>query len=196
VFPAGFPQPIDLSKHTAKLPVRIVPFRADHGNDVPNAMGVVIELMNKSKVALRIGYTGDTAFFEGLPEQLKNCDVVIVHISQPSREELEDAAKLKVDHLGYRGAIRLLDGCEPKLALVGEFWAGYADLRIDLVKGLRLRSKCKNILPAGLGMHLRLPSLEVECTQCGKPTPFSSLQVAPPADAFGALSYLCPECRL
>jgi tetratricopeptide (TPR) repeat protein/ribonuclease BN (tRNA processing enzyme) len=195
VLACGFPQPIDLRIHPAKIPARVIPFKVSHGNDVPHAMGVVVELINeKSKPAVRIGYTGDTAYFEDLYKHLADCDIVIAHISQPSIEELQDASKLKEVHLGYRGTARLLQDCKPKLALIGEFWAGFTDLRISLVKGLRQRSGVNAILPAGLGMHLRLPSLDIECTECAKPTPFSEIKVAPPPDNFGSLAYLCADC--
>jgi Tfp pilus assembly protein PilF/ribonuclease BN (tRNA processing enzyme) len=194
---SGYPQPFDLSIHPAKVPIRITPFKVDHGKDVSHAMGMVVELLDKKrKPALRIGYTADTAYFEGLHEHLGKCDILIAHISQPSIEELKDASKLKEVHLGYRGTARLLEECKPTLALIGEFWAGFTDLRIPLVKGLRLRSGVNAVLPAGLAMHVRLPSLEIECTECTKPTPFSSVKIAPPTDNFGNLAYLCPSCMI
>lgn len=141
-------------------------------------MGMVVELLNaKGKPALRIGYTADTAYFEDLQKHLADCDTLIAHISQPSIEELTDASKLKEVHLGYRGTARLLKECNPKLAIIGEFWAGYTDLRISLVKGLRQRSGIQAVLPAGLATHLRLPLLDIECTECGKPTAFSAIKI-------------------
>jgi ribonuclease BN (tRNA processing enzyme) len=197
VFPSGYPQPIDLAVHHAKLPIRITPFKVNHGSDVPHAMGMVVELLdNTGKIVLRIGYTADTAYFQDLHKHLSNCDILIAHISQPSMDELTDASKLKEVHLGYRGTARLLKECNPKLALIGEFWAGFTDLRIALVKGLREQSTVKAILPTGLAMHLKLPSLEIECTECGRPTPFDQVKVAPPTDNFGSLAYLCPKCLL
>ena len=195
VFTSGFPQPINLARHAAKIPVRVTPFNVNHTSDVPHAMGMLVELLDeKGEPVLRIGYTADTAYSEDLHENLADCDILIAHISQPSIEELRDASKLGKDHLGYRGTARLLKECNPKLALIGEFWAGFTDLRISLVKGLRQRSGLNAISPAGLAMHIRLPSLEIECTECKKPTPFSAIIVAPPTDNFGSLAYLCPNC--
>lgn len=197
VMSSGFPLPFDLRKHEAKVPVRIIPFNVKHGNDVPHAMGMVVELLNNDrKTALRIGYTADTAYFPELHQRLLDCDVLIAHISQPSIEELRDASKLKEAHLGYRGTARLLKECNPKLALIGEFWAGFTDLRIPLVKGLRRLSGVNTVLPAGLAMHLRLPSLKIECTECKNPTLYSEIKVAPPPDNFGSLAYLCPDCMI
>jgi tetratricopeptide (TPR) repeat protein/ribonuclease BN (tRNA processing enzyme) len=197
VMPSGFPQAINLLNHAAKIPVRVTPFKVNHGSDVPHAMGMVMELLDKKgNPAVRVGYTADTGYFEDLPQHLNGCDILIAHISQPSIEELRDASKLKEVHLGYRGTARLLKECQPKLALIGEFWAGFTDLRISLVKGLRQRSGVQAILPAGLAMHLQLPSLEVECTECKKPTPFAEIKIAPPTDNFGSLAYLCPGCMI
>ena len=197
LLPSGFPQPINLLEHAAKIPVRVTPVKVNHGSGAPHAMGMVVELLDKKgKPAVRIGYTSDTAYFEDLHNHLAGCDILIAHISQPSIEELQDATKLKNVHLGYRGTAKLLKECQPKLALIGEFWAGFTDLRISLVKGLRQRSGVQTVLPAGLAMHIRLPSLEIECTECKKPTPFSEIKFAPPTDNFGSLAYLCPACVL
>ena len=197
LMPSGFPQPINLLDHAAKIPVRVTPIKVNHGSGAPHAMGMVVELLDKKgKPAVRIGYTSDTAYFKDLHNHLTGCDILIAHISQPSIEELQDATKLKNVHLGYRGTAKLLKECQPKLALIGEFWAGFTDLRISLVKGLRQRSGVQAVLPAGLAMHIRLPSLEIECTECKKPTPFSEIKVAPPTDNFGSLAYLCPACVL
>lgn len=197
ILPHAFPQPINLREHEAKFPFRVIPFKVKHGTDVPNAMGMVVELLDtKGKTALRIGYTADTAYFGSLHKHLINCDILIAHISQPSIDELKDPTKLKEVHLGYRGTLQLLKECKPKLALIGEFWAGFTDLRIALVKGVRQRSGVSAVLPAGLAMHLRLPSLEIECTECKKPTSFSTIRIAPPTDNFGSLAYLCPNCMI
>jgi Tfp pilus assembly protein PilF/ribonuclease BN (tRNA processing enzyme) len=195
-FSTGFPQPFDLSKHKAQLPVRVVSFKVNHSDDVPSAMGMVVELLEKEKVVLRIGYTGDTEYFEELSVHLKGCDILIVHISQPSVEELQSAKKFKKDHLGYRGTARLLRECQPKFGLIGEFWAGFTDLRIDLVKGIRSLSGCQNIFPAGIGMHVSLPELAIECTDCAQVIRYDQMKVAPPSENFGDLAYLCPKCIL
>ena len=194
---SGFPQPFDFTEHESKIPIRVIPFKVNHGNDVKHAMGMVIELLGDGEEkVLRIGYTADTEYFTDLSLHLKECDIVIAHISQPTIDELQDAAKLKSVHLGYRGTAKLLGECQPKLALIGEFWAGLTDLRIPLVKGLQERSGIGHILPSGLGMHMHLPSLDVECTECRKMTPFERIRVAPPADSFGNLGYLCEGCIL
>jgi len=191
---------IDLStEQSEKLPFRVLPFKVDHAvkGDVPNAMGLVLELLNEAgKAVVRIGYTSDTAYFPELHRNLENCDILIAHVSQPSIEELQSTSKLKEAHLGYQGTVRLLRESMPKLTLIGEFWAGFTDLRIPLVKGIRQRSGLETVLPAGLGMHIKLPSLNIECTECSKDIPYSSVKITPSADQFGDLSYLCPSCMI
>jgi tetratricopeptide (TPR) repeat protein/ribonuclease BN (tRNA processing enzyme) len=197
VLASGFPQPINLMKHPSHLPIRVVPFKVNHGGDVPNAMGMVIELLgDDGEPEVRIGYTGDTAYFDGLSQYFDGCDMLIAHISQPSIKELQDASEQKDVHLGYRGTIKLLSECEPRLALIGEFWAGFTDLRIPLIKGLRQRSGQSAVLPAGLDMHICLSSLDIECTECGELTAFSDIKIAPPTDNFSSLAYLCPDCMI
>jgi hypothetical protein len=124
------------------------------------------------------------------------CDALIAHITQPSMEELLDPTKLRPNHLGYRGVGLLMSQTRPRLGLIGEFWAGYADLRIDLAKCLREISGCDYILPTSIGLHLALPELNVECSQCGAGTAHSNIRVVPPNSAFGDLAYLCPHCVL
>jgi hypothetical protein len=203
------------------LPLTIEHFKVEHGADVPHAMGMRLKLHDdKTKKDIVFGYTGDTRWHPALENELADCDVLLAHISMPSDEELLDDADyearlgkksdeggfqhlpsdgFKSVHLGYRGMIELISRTKPKMVLVGEFWAGLADLRIDLVKGLRAQVKKRTghdipILPTGLGFRLRLPSLEIECTSCNKPVPHSELKIAPAANPFGPLSYLCPGC--
>jgi hypothetical protein len=80
------------------------------------------------------------------------------------------------------------------ISLVGEFWAGLADLRIDLTQSLRQRTNIAAILPTGVGFHLHLPTLEVECTCCQKRVACETIRVAPASTPFGQLGYLCELC--
>ncbi len=196
-------QPFDLAAHhPQKIPIRITPFKVEHAKDgdVPNAMGMRIELLDDDgQTALTIGYTADTGYFPELVEHLEQSDLLIAHISQPTIEELKDPhGEPRKVHLGYLGTAELLRNLKPspRLVLIGEFWAGFTDVRIPLVKGLRERSGLTSILPAGLGMHLDLPSLKIQCTECREATPFDRANVAPPTDHFGNLAYLCTDCMI
>lgn len=203
------------------LPLTIQHFEAKHGRDVPNAVGLRLRLHDKkSRKDFILGYTGDTRWHSDLAKDLTGCDVLLAHISMPDEEELLDELEyksrigkpkdaggfrnlpsdgFKATHLGYRGMLELICATKPKMVLVGEFWAGLEDLRIDLIKGLRLRVKERidqdiPILPTGLGFSLSLPSMEIQCTSCKKAVSHIDLKIAPAATSFGPLGYLCPKC--
>lgn len=195
IMTAGMPQSINLLEHKECIPFRIVPFKVEHGDEVPSAMGMVLELLDQAGgVVVRIGYTGDTEYFPELHHHLANCDVLIAHISQPSIEELKDNTKSKRSHLGYRGVEKLITNCKPRLTLLGEFWAGLTDLRIPLTKGLRDLTGNASIFPSSISMHIQLPTLDIECTCCKKASPFAEMRVCPSTVEFGSLSYYCPSC--
>ena len=197
VFTSGYSHSTDLTTHESKLPFRIKAFKVNHGRDVIGAMGLLIDCLREdSTTALRLGYTGDTEYFAGLNRELENCDVLIAHISQPDLSEFADNWKYKTLHLGYRGVIELIKNCKPKLTLIGEFWAGFCDLRIDLIKGIRIQTGNQAVLPAGLGLNLNLVDNSVLCTSCHQATPFDKIRVTPPVSDFGNLGYLCPHCVL
>jgi tetratricopeptide (TPR) repeat protein/ribonuclease BN (tRNA processing enzyme) len=183
-----------LAAETTGLPLTIQHFPVQHGDDVPHAVGIRLHLDRDGEPPFVIGYTGDTCYFDGLADRLHGCDLLIAHISQPDPREFSDESFMKEVHLGYNGATKLIREVQPKLTLIGEFWAGLADLRVDLIHGLRLRTGVDIIFPAGLGFHLRLPSLEIECTECKKPTHFSQIRIAPPTSPFGPLGFLCQRC--
>jgi ribonuclease BN (tRNA processing enzyme) len=153
-------------------------------------------LDDHGKRVFKIGYTGDTAFFKELSSHLNGCEMLVVHMSQPDAEELRDPSKRKDAHLGYRGVIDLIRETSAKLVIVGEFWAGIADVRIDLVNAVRSHCKGTTVLPAAIGMHIRLPGMEIECSACQKPTPYTEVRVTPSARPFGDLLYLCRKCIL
>lgn len=181
------------------LAVTIEHFPVEHGDDVPHAVGMRLNLHSDSgQPDFVLGYTADTEYFEALPEHLQNCDVLLAHISMPDPAELNlDVAGQKHEkkkHLGLNGVAKLIKATSPKLTLIGEFWAGLADIRIELVQALRRRTGNNNILPTGLGFHLHFPSLQVECTNCRKRIPHDSIKIAPAATAFGPLGYLCGSC--
>lgn len=196
IFNVGLCDPTDTISHPRRLPFSVTYFRAKHDHDLNSAVGFKLTLEAKKGDVLTLGFTGDTEFFPELPKHLEGCDILLAHISQPETDEFDDPKTRKKNHLGYRGLAELIRLSKPKLTLVGEFWAGLADLRIDIVQGLRRVAETEAILPAGIGMHLNLLEMEIECTECGTKTQFANVRVAPPVDSFGDLSYLCPNCIL
>ena len=188
--------PMDRITSRFGLPVNVEYFGVNHGTDVRGATGFRLELLDGADTIFTLGYTGDTEYFPELSQRLQGCDLLLAHISQPDPREFTDPNFRKQIHLGYRGLAELIREAKPKLTLVGEFWAGLSDLRIDLIQGLRRLTGTEAILPAGLGMHLELPTAKVECTECGAFTEPARVRVAPPAGRFGNLAYLCPGCLL
>ena len=189
------PTPCELPE----LPFRVWHFGAKHSTDVPKAVGVRIECLNEDRTtATTVGFTCDTGFFEELcdKDHLAGCDILVAHMSEPDPEEYDDSKHLKDEHLGYRGVERLIKGCKPKLTIVGEFWAGITDLRIDLVQGLRALCGTEAILPASIGLQVKPGTLEVRCTNCRKWIGLGDIRVGSPGTEFGPLSYLCRHCRL
>ena len=181
-----------------KLPFTIEHFPVSHGTDVLHAVGLRIRLHAEKagEPDVVIGYTGDGEFTDDLVKQLKGVDLLLAHVSQPDVAEFNDPSHLKKVHLGYNGLIRLVRETKPRLTLVGEFWAGLADLRLDLIAGIRLRSGVPAVLPACLGLRLRLQDFTVRCTRSGKQVPASAVKVAPPLREFGELGYLSPDSIL
>ncbi len=189
------PTPCDLPD----LPFRVWYFAAKHSADVLKAVGVRVECLNEDRTtATTVGFTCDTGFFKELcdKDHLGGCDILVAHMSEPDPEEYDDSDHVKKEHLGYRGVERLIKGCKPKLTVVGEFWAGITDLRIDLVQGLRALCETEAILPASIGLQVKPGTLEVRCTNCRKWIGLGDIRVGSPGTEFGALSYLCRHCRL
>lgn len=181
------------------LPFRVKWFRVNHGQDVHNAVGFRIECLNeKDEVALTVGFTCDTEYFKELcdSDHLGNCDILIAHMSMPDPQEYTDPRFEKERHLGYRGTEKLIKGAEPKLALVGEFWAGITDLRVDLVDGLRALCKTDAIIPASIGLQIKPSNRQVRCTKCSEWTSLSEVGISSSATEFGPLGYHCRHCRL
>lgn len=182
-------------KNMHGLPISIEHFPVAHGADVPNAMGLIFRLHNPDGGAdIVIGYTGDGEYTEDLLEHLRCVDILIAHVSQPDPQELTDPDHRKKTHLGYNGVINLVREIEPRLTLVGEFWAGLADSRLDIIDGIRLRSGVQAVLPACIGLSLSLPDFIVRCTRCCEGVPAEHIELVPPIKEFGLLGYLCPDC--
>jgi len=176
------------------LPFTIEHFIVEHGTDVQNALGFRIRLLNDlGEVLLTLGYTGDTKFSLQLIDQLKDADILIGHVSQPSLEELDDPEYLKDNHLGLNGMVKLIVGVKPKLVLVGEFWSGIDDLRMDIVKWLRSKTGMREVFPATLGLTVSLPDLHIECGACKKKTHFSNIWIVPKG-RYSDFQYVCKSC--
>lgn len=160
------------------------------------AVGFSFKLLVDGRRKLTVAYTADTGYFDGLPQNIVSCDVLVAHIGSTRHEEFPPPKPHKVDHLGYNGLIKLINNLKPRLTIVGEFWGGIGDLRIDLIKGLRRQTGLDSIIPASVNLHLDLKTISVECNQCRAPIPAERLTIVAPAERFGSLGYLCSLCRI
>lgn len=92
--------------------------------------------------------------------------------------------------------VELIRSASPRLTLIGEFWPGFSDLRIDLVDGSRRLTKNEAIFPSSIGMDIDLHSCGIICSRCkGKASP-DKVRIFPPTEEFGLLNYACPRCTL
>ena len=185
------------------LPFIIHTFRAKHGNNFPAYSFRIECLSDDAKCAKQIGFTCDTEYYDELSSHFCAVDILVAHVSQPTLVELLSSDGKKYNHLGYRGVAKLIRDCKeprPGLFVLGEFWAGFADMRIDITKGLKRICNDAVILPSSVGLYIAIPSkeknLEVECKNCKKWCSVSSINVGAPNHEFGPLTYLCPLCRI
>ncbi|MGV3465065.1 MAG: MBL fold metallo-hydrolase [Heyndrickxia sp.] len=195
---------IDLSSKS--LPFRIYYFRAKHS--IFPAYGIRIECLSEKEndPIVKIGFTCDTEYYEqfddndilkdNLNDHLKNCDVLVAHISQPTLTELVASSEIKRDHLGYRGVAKLIKNVKPGITILGEFWAGYADMRIDLAKGLKRICDDSIIIPSSIGLFLDPVRKEIECSICKRWETSQNIHVTSPTEEFGSLKYTCSLCRM
>lgn len=184
----------------AKLPFLLTFFCVRHGN-IP-AYGIRLKCLPEEKngTPVIIGFTCDTTFFadesDSLANHLRDCNVLVAHISQPSLVELIKPDEQKDVHLGYRGVSKLVKSTNPKLTILGEFWAGFADMRIDLAKGLKRTCNNALIIPSSIGLFIEPEKGEIECSKCRRWESAANIQVASSFDEFGPLTYMCSLCRL
>jgi tetratricopeptide (TPR) repeat protein/ribonuclease BN (tRNA processing enzyme) len=178
------------------LPFVIHYFKAVHG--LPAYSFRIDCLSANGMVGAKIGFTCDTQHFEGLGGRLEGCNILVAHVSQPTLAELLKSDKPKEKHLGYRGVAKLIKECNPDLTVLGEFWAGFADMRIDITKGLKRICGDAAIVPSSVGLFItpKDNSPEIECSNCRKWRSASSMYVGAANQEYGPLAYLCPLCRI
>ena len=112
--------------------------------------------------------TGDTAYDESLCKQYEGADILLVHVGTLEKFPEENGGR--GEHLCFDGTVRLLRGLttKPRLVLLGEWGEEFA------VPGYRERFTTfvkkhagldgVPILPADLGMRIRIPDCSVWCS--------------------------------
>ncbi len=80
-----------------------------------STIGFVLEIQNK-----KIGYTSDSVFFEGLAEQFKECDLLIVNCTVP-RNPYKHMGVEKAKHMDAFDAVKILKIAKPELAVLAHY---------------------------------------------------------------------------
>ncbi len=116
--------------------------------------------------------TGDTAYSESLNGQYDGSDVLLVHVG--TLEEIHKKAVGRGEHLCFGGTVSLLRALKdkPKLVILGEWgeefaFPGYRKRFTDFVKEYANLGDIP-ILPADLGMRIRIPDGHVWCNNTGE----------------------------
>jgi ribonuclease BN (tRNA processing enzyme) len=110
--------------------------------------------------------SGDTGFTEELPGQYEGADLLILHVG--TLEELPREKHGRNEHLCFQGVVNVLNGLKkpPGLVLLGEWGEEFRipEARKRFTEAVRRHTGDRfPILPADLGMRIRLPGCHVEC---------------------------------
>ncbi|OUJ18800.1 Metal-dependent hydrolase of the beta-lactamase superfamily [Methanonatronarchaeum thermophilum] len=90
-----------------KNKVKIKSFKVHHSD--PSSCGVRVETPNGD-----IGYTGDTTYFDKLPNKLKGVRVLIMNVTRPLNSDINY-------HLSTNEAIKLISKVQPEIAIMTHF---------------------------------------------------------------------------
>ena len=138
------------ARRSADIPggIRVLATEARHGGI--QATGYVFETgMGK------IGYTGDTEYFEGLHKWFDGVDILWINMNTlaldamvPKHASSCDHPMPTHNHLGYVGVCRLLEEVRPRAAIVSHFGAQLQARRGGIQAALRDRFS-----PAGVSVY-------------------------------------------
>lgn len=178
-----------------------------HSKDVPSALGMAFCLSGGNGKSIKLGYSGDCKYLPDYiqPSALGDSDVLLLHISQPSIDELfSEGATHHETHLGFYGVLKLIEAIRPKLVILGEFWGGKGDLRRRICGEIQSRANASAsskeefvcVLPASEGLHVDITSSEVLCSRCSSENwvHSSRIQLVRTRGQFTKFLYLCDEC--
>ena len=114
--------------------------------------------------------TGDTAYDKSLVEQYQEAYMLLLHVG--TLERLPKESTGKGEHLCFHGVVNILNQLKnkPKLVLLGEWGQefqipGYRKRFTDFVR--KYINIDVPILPADLGMRIRIPDCYVWCSNIG-----------------------------
>ncbi len=148
---------------------------------------------------LIVGYTSDTRFFPEIMEFMKECDILIFHISDIYEKDVR-GTKQKNSHLGYDGSLHLLKGGDQqfRIAIASEFCCNNGDYRMKVVRKLNEYVKEKGItrvIPGEVGLKIDLQSSGIYCSHCKRVVPVNSVSVVSSEEEFGTIQYVCENCQ-
>lgn len=133
----------------------------NHGNKVGvNQVNIMpLEIKNKDPTAAgllfsiadnRIGYTGDTNYFEGLAKQFEGCNVLIINCKNPKNISEKYAMNLE-------DAKKLIEKVEPRIAILTSFGDKLLDQDVLMIgRDLQRDNKKTNIVMAKDGLEINL----------------------------------------
>ncbi len=178
-------------------------FRTHH---MRNSFGIQLNsTINKQPIS--IGYTSDTGYFQALPNHLNNSNIVILNISELSKQDLTpDQIDKKANHLKLNGSIKTIKNISqrPQLVIVSEFWGGKDDIRLFITKKIKeslLNStsfagdskKSVNVLAGDIGLTISLIDQRIVCSSCKSEMTFCEITTIQ-EEKYGQLRYLCNKC--
>ena len=85
------------------------------------AVGFVLEMDGK-----RIGYTSDTEYFEGITEEYKNCDIIIINMLRATKPDF-------AGHFYAETVAKFLKEAKPKKALITRFGGQFFKLNPNII---------------------------------------------------------------
>jgi hypothetical protein len=143
------------------------------------------------------GYTSDTAFFEGLNEFFRDCDGLILNISDIYVKDIEQK-EFKRSHLGFSGCEELIKSVNPRVAIISEFCCTNGDYRHEFVRALRSRIEDSKtiIIPGDVGLSVSIDTTRIECSLCKSDVSAELIKVIRPKYEFDRIEFVCPQCLL
>jgi len=164
------------------------------------SFGIKLLLKDFNNKNVNIGYTSDTAYLETFIDELNDCKYIIANFSETNKADYEQK-QYKENHLGYYGCIKLIDEIDKTnnpFFIISEFWAGKSDIRIPVVKSLRISTKYKNIVPGDTGMMFMLDNEASTyiCSYCHYECPINTLHIVKNKESYSQLNLICEDCFL
>lgn len=158
------------------------------------------KLLENGVIKKTIGYTSDSKYFDELGVFFKDCDIIIVNISETEDKDYA-CTEAKKNHLGFMGCRDLISSCKNNevspIFIVSEFWAGKGgDIRMELVHQLREKTGIDKIYPGDIGNLFFLDRPTFLCNNCRTEEALDSLRVVKMGIDFSPIFLICKHCSM